>query len=70
MSGLLAPKAKAPVLPPVPATPSRDNAEAQAAMEATLLAEKRRRGRSATLLTGGMGDTTPAPTVERRLLGA
>lgn len=65
------PPATAPA-PPPPAPVVRDYG-AEAAAEAA--AEKQRKaaavavGRQSTVLTGGMGDTSTAPTTKRTLLG-
>lgn len=55
--------------PPLPVAPTIDNsqAEIQAAQEAQLA--KTTRGRASTILTGGQGVTSNAPTSYAKLLG-
>ncbi len=54
---------------PSPAPPRRDDAAVQQAA----LEERRRayaaRGRASTILTGGLGDASPAPVAAKALLG-
>lgn len=58
-----------PTPPPVQAPPTlSDPAVAQAARQEQLNSA-RARGRAATLLTGGMGVTAPAPIAQKQLLG-
>lgn len=60
--------------PPPPAPPPKpESAEEQAAVSATRDRERRRQamamGRESTMLTGGQGVTTAAPTTTKSLLG-
>ena len=61
-----------PALPTVPPPPEPDDPEVEDARRKQRLAEARRRGRQATIITGGSGDETPASVNRpqlRRLLG-
>lgn len=59
--------------PPPPAPPRPESMEEQAAVSASREAERRRQamaaGRESTMLTGGQGVTTEAPTASKTLLG-
>lgn len=66
MSGLFS-KPKLPPLPPLP--PVSDTAAIEAARRRELEAQRRARGRAATLLTGGLGDESDAPVAHKTLLG-
>lgn len=57
--------------PPRPAAPSAkaDTAVADGDAEAARRSRLRAQGRSANIVTGGLGDTTAANTAERTLLG-
>ena len=61
-----------PQLPPAPTPPIRENTAqaAEAARQAEVTAQNKRRGRAADLLTGAGGVTASAPTVRKQLLGA
>lgn len=58
--------------PPPPPSPTEDDPAVEEARRQRRLAEARRRGRQATILTGGSGDESPASVNRprlRRLLG-
>lgn len=63
---------KTPSMPSIPA-PVQNPTEQDAAVTASLDADRRRRaaaaGQASTLLTGGQGLTTPASTNQKTLLG-
>lgn len=66
--------APAPAAPAAPApAPKPESAEEQAAVSASRDRERRRQamamGRESTMLTGGQGVTTAAPTTTKSLLG-
>lgn len=58
-----------PPLPPMPAQPTKEDPAVEEARRKELIAAQKTRGRAATLLTGGEGDTTDAPVQTKRLLG-
>ena len=68
MSSLFSPPS-APSLPPPPPLPTPDDPEIQRRREAERQALLRRRGLRAGILTGGLGDTSPAPVQRPSLLG-
>lgn len=55
--------------PASPKAPERSDAEVQAAAAAERARARQARGRAATILTGGAGDTSAAPTAAKILLG-
>lgn len=68
MSSLFSPPSPASVPPPAP-VPTPADPEIQRKREAERLAQLRRRGLNAAILTGGLGDTRPAPVQRPSLLG-
>ncbi len=58
-----------PAPPPLPPEPTRDDADIQAKAEAERRRIRLARGRASTIATGGLGDTSPAPTAAKILLG-
>ena len=56
-----------PPLPPIPTPDSTPEIQAAAVAERERL--RRACGRAATILTGGLGDTSLAPSAIKRLLG-
>ncbi|TXG77590.1 hypothetical protein E6Q11_02355 [Candidatus Dojkabacteria bacterium] len=74
MGKIFKPEIQAPAPPPPPPSPvGADPAEAaktQKAMEDAASAERKARGRAATLLTGGEGVEDPATISKRMLLGS
>jgi hypothetical protein len=64
--GPLAPPSAPSAPPPIP---TADNAAVDAAASAERQRLLRARGRAATILTGGLGDTSAAPSAVKRLLG-
>jgi hypothetical protein len=68
MSSLFSPPSP-PSLPPPPPLPTPDDPEVKRRREAERLALLRRRGYRASILTGGLGDTRPAPVERPNLLG-
>ena len=58
-----------PSVPPATPAPSLDDPAIAAARKAEQAAAQKARGRAASLLTGGLGDTSEAPTTRKRLLG-
>lgn len=68
MSGMFSsPKIPAPT--PAPEPPTKDDPSVEEARRKELQAAAKARGRAATLLTGGDGDTSAAPVQRKRLLG-
>jgi len=62
--------APSPSPPPAPApVPSKDDPAVEEARRKELIAAQKARGRAASILTGGEGDTTDAPVTQKRLLG-
>ncbi len=61
--------APSPPPPPAPPAPIADSSAADAARRAELAAQTRRRGRNATILTSGLGDTTETAVEKKTLLG-
>ena len=68
MSSLFSPPSP-PSVPPPPPLPTLDDPELQRRREADRQALLRRRGLRASILTGGLGDTGPAPVERPSLLG-
>lgn len=69
MSSLFAqPTQHTPHLPPPPPAPT-DTSQAQASADAQRKAARAAAGRQSTILTGGLGDYSMAPTKQRTLLG-
>lgn len=56
--------------PPPPPPPAASDADAVAAGTAERKRLRAASGRAATILTGGAGDLTPAPTAAKTLLGS
>lgn len=54
---------------PMPPAPSMDNAETRRKLEEQAALQRKAKGRASTLLTGGMGLTSEAPTAKSILLG-
>lgn len=67
MAGIFGGPPQVQALPP---PPSRDNKDVAAEMEKAAAIERRAKGRSATLLTGGDGVTEQASISKRMLLGS
>lgn len=67
--GFIMPSTKTPELPPVAAAPTAADPAVEESRRNALLAAQKQRGRAATLITGGDGDTTEAPIQRKRLLG-
>lgn len=63
----LAPSPSPP--PPPPPLPTRNDEEVEEARRKEIIAQRLRRGRVATILTGGQGLTGSAPVGRKRLLG-
>lgn len=60
-----------PEPPPMPVAPTRDNsAEIAEAERAERERARRAAGRASTMVLGGMGDTSDAPTAKKQLLGS
>jgi len=68
MTSLFSPPSP-PAPPPPPPMPAVDDAEARRRREMERQALLRRRGMRASILTGGLGDTRPAPVDRPALLG-
>ena len=68
MTSLFSPPSP-PVPPPPPPLPSLDDAEARRRREMERQAMLRRRGMRASILTSGLGDTSPTPVERPALLG-
>ena len=68
-------KPKIPGAPPVPSSTPSSPTSAAATQEAAVAADNQRKaaaaaaGRQSTILTGGLGDYSLAPTKQRTLLG-
>lgn len=60
----------APSAPAIAPAPTESEAEVLAAELRERERARRARGRAATILTGGLGDTTAAPVAPKTLLGA
>ncbi len=58
-----------PPPPPPPPPPTRDDSAVEEARRKQLEAARKARGRASTILTGGMGDESPAPVAKKSLLG-
>ena len=58
-----------PKVEPLPPLPTSEDPAVKRRKEELRLAQKRRRGRAATILTGGLGDTSMAPVERKTLLG-
>ena len=56
--------------PPTPSPTGSDADKTNTAMNQAAAAETNAQGRAATMLTGGQGDTSDAPTSKRVLLGS
>lgn len=54
---------------PAPAPPAQADPAVEAARQKELEAAMKARGRAATILTGGQGDTSAAPVERKTLLG-
>jgi hypothetical protein len=69
MVGLFSsPKMPAPAA--VPAAPSPNDANTQAAAQALQFQQANAAGRGSTILTSGQGDLSPPPLAKKTLLGA
>lgn len=55
--------------PPVPAAPTKSDAEVQDAALRERNRARMARGRASTILSGASGDTSAAPTAAKTLLG-
>lgn len=64
----LAPSPSAPP-PPPPPVPTPDDPAVDEARRKQQIAARLRQGRSATILTGGLGLSDPAPVARKTLLG-
>ena len=62
-------KSKAPTPPPPPPPPERSSAEVMAAEEEERKRARLAKGKSSTIMTGGLGDTSQAPSFSKKLLG-
>jgi hypothetical protein len=62
------PSMPAPVAP-APAAPDKSDPEVQREEQEARLRAARAKGHSSTVLTGGEGDTSAAPTEQKTLLG-
>lgn len=70
MAGMFAPaRPAAPPPPPPPPAPTKTDSSVEAARRSEVEAAGKARGRSASILTGGDGDTSAAPVTTKRLLG-
>jgi hypothetical protein len=58
-----------PSPPPPPPAPGPDSASVEAAASAERERLRRARGRASTILTGGLGDSSPVASAVKRLLG-
>lgn len=54
---------------PIQAPPTQNDAAIEEARRREIVAAQRARGRAATILTSGQGDTQDAPTARRMLMG-
>lgn len=68
MTGIFS-SAKTPALVEPEPTPTAADPAVEEARRKELLAAQKSKGRAATLLTGGDGDTSEAPVERKRLLG-
>ena len=62
--------AAVPATPAAPVAPTREDPSVAEARARSLALERSRRGRAATIATGGQGVTTEAPVVRPSILGA
>lgn len=58
-----------PRLPPPPPAPSREDPAVEEARRRQVIAARQARGRAATILTGGQGDTSTPELGKKQLLG-
>lgn len=58
-----------PKMPAVPEPKPIDDGKAEEARRQELIAQRKQKGRAATLLTGPDGDTSEAPAARKTLLG-
>lgn len=68
MGGLFS-SAKMPNVPAVPPAPAKTDAEIEEAARKERLAQRQRRGRASTILTGSGGVQDQAPVGKKTLLG-
>ncbi|MGE0255065.1 MAG: hypothetical protein AB7N54_13140 [Alphaproteobacteria bacterium] len=68
MGSLFSPPAP-PAPPPLPPLPARDDPDLERRRREEEQALRRRAGRRATILTGTLGDASPAPVARKTLLG-
>ncbi len=62
-------KSPTPYVAPVEKAPDKSDAEIREEAARARELERRRKGRASTILTGGSGDTSTAPTQKKILLG-
>lgn len=60
---------KMPAVPTLPAAPKMSDPEIENAKRRELLRLSNMKGRSASILTGGQGDTSAAPVAYKTLMG-
>lgn len=68
MTGVFSSSPRPAPAPPPPA-PSKDDPAVEEARRKELIAAQKAKGRAASILTGGEGDTSAAPVEKKRLLG-
>lgn len=68
-SGLMPQAPEIPNIPGIVSAPTEDDAAIREAASKQRELEKKRKGRASTILTGGSGDDSTAPTTRKILLG-